>query len=160
MGFTSLDKTKFIPQQNTMVWDGECSFCAYWIEYWSGLKGNSNINFIPYQEASSFFKDIDVSEFRKASRFIDTNGKIHSGPHSAFKSLSSSSSFWRLLNNRYEKSKSFKAVADKAYNYLASHRSFFFKVTKFLFGSNPSEIKPFWAIYLAIIAYLIYSLVL
>lgn len=111
--------------------------------------------FIPYQDLDGQFSDIDIIHFQQASRFIDQEGNIYSGPDSAYKSLSTSQKF-RFLHQWYQKSSAFRALSDWLYQGIANNRNFFFRFTKFLFGSNPENLRPFWAVYLFVLIFLFF----
>ena len=38
----------------TLVYDGDCGICRYWVDYWRGLTGERVI-YRPYQEAAVDF---------------------------------------------------------------------------------------------------------
>ena len=153
--FEKLSKTQYAPKDKpVMVWDGNCGFCRYWVTRWSRFTGEK-IYYEPYQEAAPTFPDIDEKHFKKASRLIETDGSIYSGPRSAYRTFTYGSS-WAFLDRWYEKYSWFEKLSDALYVRIERNRSFLFKVTKFLFGSNPLEIRPFWAIYLAILLYILY----
>ncbi len=137
-----------------MVWDGECGFCKYWTIRWAKIT-KDRVEYIPYQDAHSQFPDIDIQHFKQASRLIDKDGRIFSGPQSAYKTLSHGS-VWGFLNKFYESYAWFRLFSDRLYNLIAHNRPAFFRISKFLFGSNPEEPRPFWIIYLVIIMYFMY----
>lgn len=153
--FKKIKKTQYPPTDRPiMVWDGECGFCKYWTTRWEKFTG-SEVEFKPYQIAKDDFPDIDVIHFKQASRFIDKDGRVYSGPHSAYKTLTHKTNL-AFLNNWYENYSLFTRFSDNLYHLVASNRGFFFKLTKFLFGSDPKVVRPFWFIYLAIIMYFMY----
>lgn len=153
--FKQLPPTQYPPAQKPlMVWDGECGFCAYWVSRWN-MQTNGKVDFKPYQEAAENFPDIEKQHFKEASRLIDTDGKVYSGPHSAYKSLHYAGKF-TILNSWYEKDGLFTRVSDALYYWVVNHRNFMYKLTKALWGSNPAEQRPFWFIYLAFAFYLVY----
>jgi predicted DCC family thiol-disulfide oxidoreductase YuxK len=154
--FTKLDSTKYPPANKPlMVWDGQCDFCAYWISRWQKISGNT-IDYAPYQEAAGNFKDINKRHFMTASRLIETSGQIFSGPRSAYRTFTYGKSFWSFLDKWYATQPWFRRLSDAIYQQVAKHRGFMYKLTTALFGKNPNEQRPFWAIYLAVILYLIY----
>ena len=69
-----------------MVWDGECGSCKYWITYWKSRTGNS-VDYRTFQKVSAQFEDISLEEFKKASRLIEVDGSVYSGPDSAFRTF-------------------------------------------------------------------------
>lgn len=137
-----------------MVWDGNCGFCKYWTTRWKKFTG-SKITYTPYQDAVEQFSDIDIRHFKKASRLIETDGKVYSGPRSAYRTFTYGSR-WGFLDRWYARYGWFEKLSDKTYAWVERNRNPLFRLTKFLFGSNPEETKPFWVIYIAIILYFIY----
>ena len=139
-----------------MLWDGDCGFCRYWVIRWQSITGNI-IDYRPYQEAAADFPDIDRELFREASRLIDLDGRVFSGPSSAYRSVYLAGKY-RFLHQWYLSDGAFRWLSDQAYEFIAQRRNLMFRLTKALFGSNPRDVKPFWVIYLAVIFYLLYSI--
>lgn len=137
-----------------MLWDGDCSFCKYWVTRWQRITGDY-IDYLPYHERGEAFPDLEELIFKEASRLIDTSGNIYSGPDSAFRSLWIAGKY-KWLHQRYRKDSSFQKLTDGLYQFIAQRRNFMFRLTKTLWGSDPLSPKPFWVIYLAVIFYLIY----
>ncbi len=133
-----------------MVWDGECDFCQYWIHYLKD-KCSNNVKFQTYQTLSYHFGDIPEIEFKKASRFIEVDGLIFSGPNSIYKCLYYSRKINFNWNSLYEHNLLFKFCSDHSYNFIAKHRSFMFKLTKVCFGKNPRNLKLYWLLYLILL---------
>ncbi len=155
--FHKLKSTRYPPKKKPiLVWDGNCGFCKYWVTRWQSFTGDK-IFYEPYQEVARYMPDIDEIHFKQASRLIETDGQIFSGPASAYRTFTYGSK-WAFLFRWYSKYKWFQKLSDSLYNWVARNRSSLFKITKFLFGSNPEEVKPFWVIYLLFIAYIIYIL--
>ena len=153
--FKEINKTSNPPLEPTFVWDGDCKFCKWWKERWEHrLQGK--VLFRKYQDATSEFLDIPKEEFQKASRLIDENGNVFSGPDSAYK-------IQHYLGNPkwhhwYKNITWFKSLSNSAYNHIAKNRSFYYKVTIFLFGSDPRKPKIYWFYYLMLIILLLISL--
>jgi len=156
--FTKFDKTSFPPNQKPiLVWDGECGFCKFWVIHFKKKTGDS-VAYRTYQEVASQFKDIPLKEFKKASRLIETDGKIYSGPDSAYRTLTHSNinSMW----HRWYKNKPwFTWLSDHGYNHIAKNRSFYFKVTKLFFGKNPEGLKAYWLVYIVLLLLLCFGIV-
>ena len=146
--YTEIKRTENPPKRPTLIWDGTCGFCKFWKTNWES-KTQGKVFFETYQEKAQNFPDIPLKEFKKASRLIEPDGKVYSGPDSAYRSLyHSGNKKWHQYFNKYTW---FKILSKKGYNHIAKNRSFYFKLTKICFGSNPKNLKPFWLIYLAII---------
>jgi len=144
--FQKYDYTKFPPKEKpVLVWDGDCGFCKYWVTRWKKISANK-INFQTYQKVASNFPDIPIKEFKKASRFITTEGKVHSGPDSAYMSyfVANKNSSWHRWYITY---KWFQRISDDGYNHIAKNRSFFFSLTKTMLGPNPVSFTHYWILY-------------
>lgn len=150
--FAKIPLTEFPPTQPTLVWDGTCGFCKFWKTRWE-LQAKGKIKFVTYQEEAHKYPDIPIKEFKKSSRLIEPDGKVYSGPDSAFRSLY----YGRMKNWHYwyTHNSLFQKICDKAYNHIAKNRSFYYKVTTALFGKDPKKLKPYWFAYLFIILALI-----
>ena len=83
------------------------------------------------------------------------DGNIYGGPASAYRSLKIAGKY-AFLDSWYQRSSLFMKFSDKCYDFIARNRSFMFRITKLMFGSDPENLKPFWVIYLGIFVYLIY----
>lgn len=118
-----------------MVYDGNCGFCKYWIIKWKRMT-YGNVDYLPYQKVSKHFSDIPEDYFRQAVRYIDTDGSVGNGPEAAYLSLSHKPKY-RFLIAWYRKSKLFRRLSDYGYQWVADHRNFLFKVSRFLFGKTP-----------------------
>jgi len=115
-----------------LVFDGDCSFCRAWVDVWKRLTGD-DIDYATYQEAGSRFPDIPRERFATAVQLILPDGEVRSGAHAVFSSLARvRGKAWALW--AYEHVPGFAAVAEAAYGVCARHRSFFYSVTKLLWG--------------------------
>lgn len=156
--FAKIRRTDFPPKDKPMmVWDGKCGFCKYWITNWKS-NTKDRIEYSTYQEVASRYPDIPLKEFKKASRLIEMDGSVFSGPDSAFRSFlyfEKEDSKWHRW---YSQKKWFQSLCDYGYNFIAKHRPQTFKVTKILFGRNPARLKHYWILYLLIILLAFYFL--
>ena len=59
--------------RSTLVFDGDCGICRYWVNYWQGLTGD-RIIYRPYQEAASDFPDIPRDAFARAVDLAISSG--------------------------------------------------------------------------------------
>src|ERR1039458_6088557 len=57
----------------TLVYDGDCAICRYWVTYWQGLT-NERVVYRPYQEAATDFPTIPLEAFQRAIQFIERDG--------------------------------------------------------------------------------------
>ena len=115
-----------------LIYDGDCGFCQYWVDYWHQLTGNE-VSYKPYQEVAEQFPSIPVEEFQKAVQYVAKDGTISRAAKASFLTLSHAKGrgFWLAL---YRFLPGFSFVSEKAYVLVASHRSFFYAICLFLWG--------------------------
>lgn len=145
--FQKIGHTDYPPAKKpVLVWDGNCGFCAFWVTHWKKIT-RGTVDFKPFQDVADQFQDIPLAAFKSASHFITTTGTVHSGPDSAYMSylMANPSSVWHAWYIKYDW---FNSLSDRLYGYIARNRSFMFRVTKIMFGSNPKALKPYWLLYL------------
>jgi predicted DCC family thiol-disulfide oxidoreductase YuxK len=151
--FTKLVYTNSRPAKPTLVWDGNCGFCKYWVIRWMRLS-NQKTDFIPLQRAVFQFTDIEEQYFKEAARLIDVDGQIYNGPAAAYKSLALAGKYSYLLN-WYERNAGFRKLSDIGYQFIADNRNSAMDLTHHLFGDNPINLKPYWVFYLMMVVALI-----
>ena len=154
---TKFRKSAFRPSMPLLIWDGNCGFCKYWVTRWQKLTGDQ-VFYKPYQLVDDDINDIPRRAFKEAARLIEVDGTVYNGAHAAYQALSYSDS-WSSLSRKYEKNLFFRIVSDHTYAFVASNRSFLFKITKLLWGKDPNKFRKYWLIYLISILTLIFFLV-
>ena len=70
----------------TLVYDGDCGICAYWVNYWRELT-SGHVVFRPYQEAAKDFPSIPPEAFQRAIQLIEPDGRVYSGAAATFRVL-------------------------------------------------------------------------
>ncbi|MDN3725462.1 DCC1-like thiol-disulfide oxidoreductase family protein [Aequorivita sp. SDUM287046] len=156
--FSKIQRTAFPPlEKPMMVWDGECGFCKYWITHWKS-KTADRLDYRTYQEVAGNFPDIPLKEFKKASRLIELDGTVYSGPDSAYKSFTYFKTEDFRWHRWYSKDNWFTWLSDRGYNFIAKHRSFMFPLSKIFFGKNPEAMKPYWFLELLFLFSIFYLL--
>ncbi len=116
----------------TLVYDGDCAICGYWVNYWQGLT-DARIVFRPYQEAATEFPAIPREAFKQAIQFIELDGRVYSGAAATFRVLrhAPGRAHWWWC---YAHLPAFAAMSEGAYAYFAGHRALLNRVTKVLWG--------------------------
>jgi predicted DCC family thiol-disulfide oxidoreductase YuxK len=120
------------PEVPTLVYDGDCGICRYWVAYWRELTGERVI-FRPYQEAAADFPEIPREEFQRAIQFIERDGQIHSAAAATFLVLKYSSgraAWWWC----YMHVPGFAAISEWSYAFCARRRGLLAALTKILWG--------------------------
>lgn len=134
------------PVKPLMIWDGNCGFCKYWILVWK--QKTTEVEYKTLQEVAENFSEIPLKEFKKASRFIDMDGRIYSGPDSAFMSMAHFKKPINLFHRWYLSSGLFQSLSDHGYNFIAKNRPLMMKITLAFWGKNPLKLKPYWVLWL------------
>ena len=127
------------PTQPLLIFDGKCSFCRIWVDYWKLLAGDA-VEFAPSQEVQDNFPQIPRENLGKAVHFVDESGEISAGAEAVFRSLSYHSSYrWTLWMYRHVPG--FAPVTEAAYRWIAAHRDFGYSVTVTLFGRKVTPLR-------------------
>jgi lipase maturation factor 1 len=123
-----------------LVFDGECSFCRAWIDYWRQLTGERAL-YTRYQEIGDRFPDFPRKDFASAVTLFLPSGEVRSGAHAVFSLLAPvSGKRWMLW--LYVHIPGFALIAEMAYRLVARHRSFCYWATRTLWGV-PIEVETF-----------------
>ena len=116
-----------------LIYDGDCGFCKLWIARWKQLTADK-VDYAPYQEVAAHFPQVPEDDFRKSVQFIDADGTITKAAEAVFRSLKYANKNWMLWCS--ENIPGFASISEWFYQIVASHRPFFFSITKFLWGEN------------------------
>jgi predicted DCC family thiol-disulfide oxidoreductase YuxK len=118
----------------TLVYDGDCAFCAYWARYWQKLTGG-RVDYRPYQQAAEHYPAIPRAEFQRAVQYIAPDGRRASAAEASFLTLSHAhgKTIWLAL---YGNLPGFAAVSEWVYAFIAAHRSASYRVSLCLWGKD------------------------
>ena len=105
-----------------LIYDGKCGFCKIWIDYWRMLTGD-RVDYAPSQEVGERYPQISKKEFSQAVQLVRADGTTASGARAVFETLG------------YKKVP-FAPVMEWGYRIVASHRDFFYHLTKWTFGTR------------------------
>ncbi len=117
-----------------MIYDGDCTFCRTWIEYWQCLTGDQ-VDYVPFQTAADRFPQIPRQDFESAVHFIGPDGSVSKGAHAVFKALACVPRYQRLLG-WYERVPGVAPLTERIYRLIAAHRDFFYWVTRLLWSKQ------------------------
>src|SRR5580658_9551445 len=118
----------------TLVYDGDCAICRYWVSYWQGLT-NQRVVYRPYQEAAADFPTIPPEAFQRAIQLIEPDGQVYSGAAATFRVLRHApgrAAWWWC----YVRLRGFAAMTEWVYTHLARRRGVLGRLTKILWGST------------------------
>jgi predicted DCC family thiol-disulfide oxidoreductase YuxK len=126
-----------------MVWDGECRFCARWVERWRDSTGD-RIDYRTLQEAAPRFPEIPRADFEGAVQLIEPDGRVTGGADAVFRALDFSPKKKRVLG-LLRALPGFDGLARRAYRFIARHRMLFSALTSLLWGSVAKRSTYFFA---------------
>jgi predicted DCC family thiol-disulfide oxidoreductase YuxK len=116
----------------TLVYDGDCAICRYWVDYWQELTGE-RVLYRAYQTAATDFPRIPVQAFQRAIQFIEPDGRIYSGAAATYRLMHYSpgrTAWWWC----YSHVPGFAQISGAAYAFLAQRRGLLNGLTKLLWG--------------------------
>jgi len=118
----------------TLVYDGECGICRYWVTYWQDLT-EDRVIYRAYQEAATDFPSIPVSAFQRAIQLIEPDGHVYAGAAATFRVLCHApgrTAWWWC----YSDLPGFAALTEWAYAFLARRRNLLNLLSKLLWGPS------------------------
>src|SRR5579863_5520862 len=110
-----------------VIYDGRCGFCRIWIEYWKRLTGD-RVAYAPSQEVGDQYPQIRRESFGEAVQLVRPDGSVASGARAVFETLG--------YEKVYPSSRVIAGTMDAAYRFIARHRSLFYQLTRFTFGTR------------------------
>lgn len=118
----------------TLVYDGDCGICRYWVQYWQKLTGG-RVAYRPYQEAAAEFPAIPLEAFARAIQLIEPDGNTCAGAAATFRLLRYApgrAAWWWI----YEHVPGFAPTSEWAYGYFARRRGQLSCLTHLLWGAH------------------------
>src|SRR6266404_5767587 len=124
------------PAKPLVIYDGECSFCCFWIRRWQQVSG-PQVDYLPFQDQSTAirFPELTRELLQTAVHLIETDGAVFSGAEAAFRARAHNPSEHWLLD-WYEHSPTFARVTEAGYRFIARNRGFFSALTRLAWGRH------------------------
>ncbi len=116
----------------TLIYDGDCGICKYWVRYWQALTGE-RVDYRAYQDAAGDYPEINLDAFRHAIQFIDQDGRTYAGAAATYRALRHAPSrrwSWWL----YAHIPGFAPASECAYRFFARRRGLLNHLTRLLWG--------------------------
>ena len=122
-----------IAAKPVLVYDGDCSFCKIWIDYWRALTGD-RVEYKPYQTSAKRFPDVPQADFQRAVHYFE--GDRHSsGAEAAFHLMNSAGEgAWGWPLWLYQHIPGVAAITEFLYRLIAANRNAAYWVTRALWG--------------------------
>lgn len=124
------------PAKPLMVFDGDCNFCGIWIRRWQQLTRDA-VDYLPSQDPQipAQFPEIPREQFETSVQLIDTDGAVFSGAEAVFRGLAKNPKIkWPL--SIYQSSNVFATITERAYRFVAGHRTAFSFLTRLAWGRH------------------------
>ena len=116
-------------KKNYVIYDGYCSFCCKWIQYWETELTLDDIQFVPFQNFDNrkIISDYQIEDFQKEI-FLLYDDKIYQGAKAIFKlyHIGNKKKFYRL----YKYFPGFAIFSNLFYYFIARNRHLFSKIVK------------------------------
>ena len=116
----------------TLIYDGQCEFCSYWVSYWLALTQNGFEAKI-YQDAAAAYPDIPLAQFTRQIVFVGADGERAFGADAAFRilALPGGNRFWLWL---YRHLPGYAALSERAYAFVSQRRGAAMRISRILWG--------------------------
>lgn len=118
--------------RGTLVYDGDCEICRYWVNYWEQQTGG-RVVYRPYQVAAPDFPTISLAAFERAIQLIEPDGKVYAGAAATYRILRyvpGRGGWWWM----YEHIPGFAPASERAYAFFARHRDLLRRFSWLLWG--------------------------
>jgi hypothetical protein len=107
-----------------LIFDGKCGFCKMWLDYWRLLTGD-RVEYAPSQDVGEQYPQIPKKDFSLGVQLVRPDGSVASNARAVFETLGHE----RLY-------KPLAPFWEWGYSIIASHRDFFYHLTKWTFGTR------------------------
>ena len=124
------------PPKPLMIFDGDCNFCTLWIRRWQQMTGDA-VDYLPSQDTGvvAQFPEIPSDRFQTAVQLIEPDGTVYSGAEAVFRTLAKNPK-WQWGLGIYENGPIIARIAEFAYGFVAGHRTFFSRLTRWFWGRH------------------------
>lgn len=121
-----------------LIYDGECAFCVYWVNYWQKLTEDA-VRYQPYQIAAQDFPQIPQERFRSSIWLVEGEGRVSGGAKASFGVLyHGGKPLWLWVYNHIP---GFAPLAELLYRFIAARRASAFTLSKLLWGSDREPVS-------------------
>ncbi len=124
------------PPRPLLVFDGDCNFCTWWVRRWQQMTGD-RVDYRPAQDPAiaAQFPEIPRQHFETAVQLIETDGTVYSGAEAVFRTLAYGPGRpWPL--RCYQRTPLVADFTERAYRLVAGNRTFFSRLTRWLWGRH------------------------
>jgi len=121
-----------------LIYDGDCSFCAWQVRYWQRLTGQA-VDYQPYQTAAAGHPGIPGGELGGAIQLLTPDGRRYGGAEAVFRVLAAGGRTAALACYRHLPGCS--RLSEAAYRFVTRHRTGAYRLAKLCWGREryPSQ---------------------
>ena len=122
------------PTRPLVVFDGDCSFCRFWVDRWKRSSGD-RLDYALYQVAAARFPEVPLEEFRRAVGLVRPSGQVLFGAAAvvAARAEVPGRSLWSWI---YRRVPGARPMMELFYRLIADNRRTASRVTRFFWGSG------------------------
>lgn len=121
-----------------LVYDGDCGFCAVWIERCRAATGD-RVEYLPSREAAARFPVLKSAPLDEAVHLVEPGGRVTRGAQAVFLSLACAGGVLRAAPWLYDHVPPLRRASETAYRFVASRRPLFSRATRLLWGASPAR---------------------
>ncbi len=128
------------PRSPLLIFDGDCSFCRYWVDSWRDKTGDA-VEYAASREVASRFPEIPLQSFGQSVQLVLPDGNVYGGAEAVFRTLAfAPRGRWlhRLTLWTYRNVLGVRPLTEGSYRFIASHRDLFYWATRLLWGKRYS----------------------
>ena len=114
-----------------LIYDGDCSFCAWQVRYWQRLTGDA-VDYQPYQDVAGRYPDITPGQFAAAIQLLTPEGRRYSGAEAAYRVLAAGGRTASLACYRYLPGCA--RLSESVYRFVSRHRAGAYRLARLCWG--------------------------
>jgi len=118
-----------------LVFDGDCGFCRYTVDYARALTGGK-VEYRPFQEVEDQYPELTAEDFKASIWLFGPDGRSH-GADAAYRTLAIGGR--PGLSRAYRHIPGFSAISEWAYTFVSRRRLGFHRLSRIFFGR---ELRP------------------
>jgi predicted DCC family thiol-disulfide oxidoreductase YuxK len=124
------------PDKPLLIFDGDCGFCSLWVGRWEQITGDS-VDYLPAQTEglAARFPEIPRAAYDVAVQLVEPDGRVYAAAEAVLRSLAHAPhGRWPL--RAYQSIPFVAPAAELGYRFVAGHRRFFSRLTRWLWGRH------------------------
>src|SRR5215469_15600039 len=75
-----------LPDHPLLLFDGDCSFCRFWVARWRATT-RGQVDFAPAQQEASRFPQVSEGAWKRSMQLVTPEGKVYGGAEALFRTL-------------------------------------------------------------------------